>query len=323
MAVTVSVTNLPPGSAWSITLSDGSVISGTADASGNGSGSVNVKPSSTTTYTIASMTGYLCAVLTGSMDIAMAPCCVCDMRTSEYGSSTDWAGGIINGSLHLNSGSKKVVDLEISTPYFDYNIPPGCDPDCHDFMTGYRLGNFIAPPMIAGGIPRLAGCFGSPFSREIDWHYNPAVNIDETIKYTITIPKTSCPIEYEYCIKVLVHYDDCSMCECTICFKGDKVVCSCERRPEEGKPAGTGAKMNNSNVEIFPNPNGGQFTVTMDKSIDSKVITVVDMSGKLISKSVVNGDVAKLDISRVPAGVYSVIVAGSGNVVTKKVVVTK
>ena len=151
----------------------------------------------------------------------------------------------------------------------------------------------------------------------------PGVSIDETIKFNITIPPTKCMVNYDYCIKVVVHYDDCTFCECTVCFSNDKVVCSCERPAIKEKPEAKSAKLNSENVTVYPNPNGGQFTVMMDKTTDTKLIAVVDMNGKVISKSIVDGDIAKFDISHVPAGVYNVVITGSGNVVTRRVVITK
>ena len=98
------------------------------------------------------------------MDVTLTDCCPCDMRLSEFNSTTNCPVGIINGSLHLNSGSKKVIAVEMSIPYFDYDLtmPPICEFDCHTLLTGRQLGNFVKPGPLAGAPPKFAGCFTKP-----------------------------------------------------------------------------------------------------------------------------------------------------------------
>jgi hypothetical protein len=61
----------------------------------------------------------------------------------------------------------------------------------------------------------------------------------------------------------------------------------------------------------------------MNKTTDSKVIVLVDMTGRIVSKSVVNGEIANFDLNNVAAGIYNVVITADGTTVTKRVVINK
>jgi hypothetical protein len=77
------------------------------------------------------------------------------------------------------------------------------------------------------------------------------------------------------------------------------------------------------NVSIYPNPNGGKFTIEMSKTEGAKVIALIDMSGKVISKSIVDGGIANYEVNNVAAGTYNVVITGDGASITKRVVIIK
>jgi hypothetical protein len=91
-----------------------------------------------------------------------------------------------------------------------------------------------------------------------------------------------------------------------------------------------GKAMNNTNsqpglgdVKIYPNPNGGQFTIAMGATNDAKVITLLDMGGRVVSKSVIAGELSSFELGNVAAGTYNVVITADGAVVTRKVVITR
>jgi hypothetical protein len=257
-------------------------------------------------------------------DVVAGKCCSCDMKIGETTSTTDCTDGYIEGSFHLNSGSKKVTGVELSVPFWNYDFnASGCKFDCGTITTGYALGNIVKTSDLAGYYPSFLNCFGTDFSREVDWTFPSPQGIDQTLKYIITIPPTSCHMDYYYCVKVLLHYDDCTICECTFCFKNDEVTCSCDPRGKANNTKSNAATITDETVKIFPNPNGGKFTVQMEKTTDSKVITVVDMTGKIVTKSVISGDLSSFELNNVAAGIYNVVVSGSGKTITKRVVINK
>ncbi len=252
--------------------------------------------------------------------------CRCEMRIDEYSSSTNNSGGFIEGSFHLNAGSKRVVAVEMSIPFFDWSFEEShCEFDCGQLSTGYPMGNFVKYDYLAGYPGTLAGCFGRRYAREVDWNITSPQTIDESIKYVISTPRTDCRMNYDYCIKVLVRYDDCTSCECTFCYSYDRVTCSCAETHSKDAGQGTGIKAapNTGTIQIYPNPAGNKFTVSMDKTTDSKVITLVDMGGKTISRTILAGSITNYDMNNVAPGTYNVVVTADGKVTTKKVVVTK
>lgn len=257
-------------------------------------------------------------------EVVVTSCCACDMKIVKNESTTDWAGGYIIGAFHINSGSKKVVSMDLSVPYWDYNFEEaGCKIPCDQFATGYWLGNLVKFTQVNGYDPVHAGCFDEFYAREVNWKFPSPQYIDQDFKYVLTVPPTSCKLNYKYCIKVELHYDDCTSCECTICFNGSEVICSCEPAGKAAKSSDMPAELTTANVSIYPNPNGGKFTVKMAHTSESKVIIVTDMTGQMVKKSIVSGDASDLELSNVAPGTYNVTITGGGNTVTKRVVITK
>ena len=82
-----------------------------------------------------------------------------------------------------------------------------------------------------------------------------------------------------------------------------------------------------SSIEVYPNPNNGQFNVEFKTLLDANsTITVTDITGKVIvthkGTDIVNNKLA-IDLSGVSAGVYIVQVQSNDNVANIKVNVTR
>jgi hypothetical protein len=216
------------------------------------SGGVSIYYGTTVSYTYASSGVYtICLSWTNSctnitnqdcQTVNVETCCTCDMKLTPTSSTTNLGAGDINGQFHLNSGSKKVVGVEMSILYFDYTVPDGCNLDCKLFHHGSTLGNFIKNNALQGVTSIFPGCLNpnKTSAREVDWNYSAPVTIDDNISYMISIPVTSCDVTYDYCIKVLLHYDDCTSCECTFCVHADRITCGCNTG--EGGPGGSFGK---------------------------------------------------------------------------------
>ncbi len=72
-------------------------------------------------------------------------------------------------------------------------------------------------------------------------------------------------------------------------------------------------------AEIYPNPAKGQFTVSTDYDKGAVSVMMLDMYGQMVMFFTVEGQ-HTIDVSRLPAGVYTMQMLG-GSVVTKKVIV--
>ena len=255
-------------------------------------------------------------------NVVVTSCCFCDMKISENTSTTDFAGGAIINAFHINSGSKKVVGMELSVPYWNYDwAASGCKFNCDELSTGFPLGNIIKYSDINSYFPTPTGCFDDWYAREVDWTFPTPQVIDQDFKFIISIPHTDCKIDYHYCVKVLLHYDDCTVCECTFCFKGNDIVCSCAPVGKAAAKVGKTGGLNAENVNVFPNPNDGTFTIQMQPTNSTKVISIMDMTGKTVLKSVVSGEKANVELNNVAAGTYIVVVTGDGKSVSKRVVI--
>ena len=77
---------------------------------------------------------------------------------------------------------------------------------------------------------------------------------------------------------------------------------------------------------IYPNPNDGQFNLSMNLQSNSsyQLVRIYNMSGVLMSSKEIPGSgkiKVAIDLGDVPAGMYYVQVLRDGQVATKKVIV--
>ncbi|MBL7920002.1 MAG: T9SS type A sorting domain-containing protein [Bacteroidia bacterium] len=80
---------------------------------------------------------------------------------------------------------------------------------------------------------------------------------------------------------------------------------------------------NNWNVELFPNPTKGNFTLVSKAESDALTVTITDIAGKLIYSNTVNTSnfIVNLDVNT-KAGVYLITIKNSTNEsITKKLVI--
>ena len=72
-------------------------------------------------------------------------------------------------------------------------------------------------------------------------------------------------------------------------------------------------------AELYPNPAKGQFTLRTDYEMGAVSVMVLNMHGQIVAIFTVEGQ-STIDVSRWPAGVYTVQMMG-GSLVTRKLVV--
>lgn len=77
----------------------------------------------------------------------------------------------------------------------------------------------------------------------------------------------------------------------------------------------------NASVNVFPNPAVEEFTVTVDGN-EATGITVVDLTGKVVYSSSVNGTIT-VNTSNFAAGMYTVNVETTAGIASKKLIVRK
>ena len=75
--------------------------------------------------------------------------------------------------------------------------------------------------------------------------------------------------------------------------------------------------------EIYPNPNNGKFTITLDLKVKNIQLQIKDLLGNLVKSLKPSASTIEIDLSAQPKGVYFVkIISEQGEVLeVKKVVV--
>ena len=75
-------------------------------------------------------------------------------------------------------------------------------------------------------------------------------------------------------------------------------------------------------TSIYPNPTDGIFTLEFEKSGEHTVI-ITDIAGKTLLRQPVTGQIAQMDISHYPAGVYLLIIDNGKQQTTTRIVKNK
>gem|GEM_PF-3322584 len=78
---------------------------------------------------------------------------------------------------------------------------------------------------------------------------------------------------------------------------------------------------NSSLVNIYPNPNNGDFTIETGVTT-SQLVEVYDLTGRIVKSQTINGK-ATINASDLVSGVYNVKITGNNSIVNKRMVITK
>ena len=81
----------------------------------------------------------------------------------------------------------------------------------------------------------------------------------------------------------------------------------------------TGVNKVSDNVTLYPNPARSELNVTYNKDLNVKSLAIYNLVGKQVSNYRVSGTSAKLDIEKIPSGIYFVrLVDNAGQVVATR-----
>ncbi|ANI90116.1 hypothetical protein A9P82_12980 [Arachidicoccus ginsenosidimutans] len=70
---------------------------------------------------------------------------------------------------------------------------------------------------------------------------------------------------------------------------------------------------------LYPNPTTGRFTVRLVKPLQNANVTIVDVSGRTVIKSVENGSLLTYDLSKQPSGIYLLYIQQQDQKITLKI----
>ena len=75
-------------------------------------------------------------------------------------------------------------------------------------------------------------------------------------------------------------------------------------------------------IKLYPNPTQGQFTLTAENNaiLENATVVIYNLLGQVVTKQIVSGRTARLDLTNQPQGMYFVqLYTKNGNEVTKKI----
>lgn len=72
--------------------------------------------------------------------------------------------------------------------------------------------------------------------------------------------------------------------------------------------------------ELYPNPTTGKFTIEFSKPLQDAFVSIIDNSGRVLSRIKTSGSMVLFDLSPYAAGMYYVRIEEGKRVITKKVV---
>ena len=75
-------------------------------------------------------------------------------------------------------------------------------------------------------------------------------------------------------------------------------------------------------MNVYPNPNSGTFTVVFDGNTNGTVLTIMDIKGQIIREEELSGDAVKqIDMSAEPKGIYFIRVMNEHSTKVERVIV--
>ena len=81
---------------------------------------------------------------------------------------------------------------------------------------------------------------------------------------------------------------------------------------------------NNNEISIFPNPANDKIILSINNQFNinsSSYISISDLSGKIISQSIIHSEQTEIDISDYADGIYFVKVIIEGNQFVQKLII--
>ncbi|MEN8828408.1 MAG: S8 family serine peptidase [Flavobacteriales bacterium] len=78
----------------------------------------------------------------------------------------------------------------------------------------------------------------------------------------------------------------------------------------------------NSAVSIYPNPNNGEFDLTIDNAkINDVNVTIFDVYGRMVYSNTLTNKINRIQLDNIASGVYSVRITSKDQTVTKKIII--
>ncbi|MBN2777060.1 MAG: T9SS type A sorting domain-containing protein [Bacteroidales bacterium] len=72
----------------------------------------------------------------------------------------------------------------------------------------------------------------------------------------------------------------------------------------------------NSQISLYPNPNNGQFTLSLDKTMLNSKIEIIDINGQIVYSQIATSIDNKIDIRNISTGLYNIRISNKENILS-------
>jgi len=74
---------------------------------------------------------------------------------------------------------------------------------------------------------------------------------------------------------------------------------------------------------LYPNPTTGIFNVKLTQSLNNAIVTISDVSGRLVMRKKENGNILNYDLSGQASGEYIIAIKQDGKLIKLKVIIAR
>ncbi|MFK7786572.1 MAG: T9SS type A sorting domain-containing protein [Crocinitomicaceae bacterium] len=258
--------------------------------------------------------------------------CICDALVDDaYFSDTDIDGSQTTG-ISINSQGELVSSVTIELPFYVSNVDNNCL--MCDVSNQESFGTILGGSTIAGTAGVLYDPMGLGFSRKIVYTFPTPVAINEVVDLNLqfppVLPLSCCKNLVSFCLDVTLMDENCSACEYTICNKQQDAGDGKGDKKNAGSSSNgifvDGMDMNSvekiDGLEISPNPASDFINVNIiDESLLGQELLITNSAGAQVSVEKLQESSNRINVSKLPSGVYYLSVNALDNKASFKVVI--
>jgi len=155
---------------------------------------------------------------TDSLEFPKCPCSACDevtITTAQQGEISNNGNGSLNLSATVFSSPKKVKRIRAELVYFDMKLDDEKCLICN--KNSSYFGNFISAGIVN---TNFTAAIPQPHSAQFDAVGNVNISSGVTLNFSVTIPPlvSCCNADVNFCIRYVITYEDCTVCNKLSCY---------------------------------------------------------------------------------------------------------
>lgn len=259
--------------------------------------------------------------------------CVCTGTSAIWSSSsTQNSSGVVSGIFTLNSGGR--IIKKVRATLISWSTTPS-NASCKDYcnLTPYDMGNIVGVTTSLSGFTSTFAPGSSTYTEEITWSTGaPRAINNETVSLAMKFPQllnlSCCTQNIKYCVRFEFIDVACATCDAVSCTSSG-IPARMANPDEEGELMKTNPEaaplvrdelFSTDKVTIYPNPNGGTFTIQLS-GINSAKYQITDINGRVILSGTMQGSTKEISSPLLKPGEYIVKVFDNDQEISKKVII--